>query len=1295
MSDNSQLSNIINTVRLRRRTLAIFKGTAVTIAFAAGMLLLIAFAAYRFRYHNGTLIGLRFAAIAGLIASVYFFLIRPLRQKLSDLKIARLIEEKHTGLQDRLATAVEFEDRKSQPVIARLLEDANQKVSEVNADEIVPRKRLFGYGGLAAAAVALFVGAILFGPKELTSGLTNLVKPVSAASLLNPTAPRIEVKPGTARVPKGSDQKFTAKLINFTEEKPVTFYYRKAGTDDQWIGQPMEAAKNKNEFQYFIFNIQDTIEYFVESETVKSETFKMDVVDLPYVSRLDITLNYPAYTGMPTKTEEDSGDIAALAGTVASIKAFVSKQAKAAFIVMKDGRKIAMTPGEQKIEDGSVEHFFTGGLTVAGNSSYHIELVSVDGETYNGSNEHDITVLEDEPPTVTFEKPGRDTKATSIEEIFTSAKAEDDYGVASMELVFSVNGGEEKKVPLQNLQRETAKTLTGAHTFFIEEYGLKPGDFISYYAKARDAQHETTSDIYFIEIKPFEKEFRQSQQAGGGQGQAGEQEQALPKRQKDIIAATFRIVREEPKYSAADKTENYNTVTLAQEKLREDALGLIERIKRRIAGMTQGAEKFNELIGNISQATKEMEGAAAELKAQHANLALPFEQRSLQQLLRADAIFREIQVNMSQAQGQGQGQQQQSEELADLFELELDKMKNQYETLNREQKQQGQQQDDQTKNKLEELARRQQKELEQQQRKGQQARNQQGGGGGGSRQQQELIEEAKKQARELEKLSRERRDPQMQRAADQLKQAAEEMQKAQNAQQNGNAQEAQTQMQRVMEKLQQASQQVNNNQKGQSGNSVQDLKNRAANAASQQQDIQKKLDDLQRKGNDPASQQSAQESRQNLMDKKNELANQVGNIERELDQTARGMSGEQQKAADQLREAASGLRRNQVTNRIRRNNQNIAGNQMEAAREGEKVIQQNLNELVNQLQSAEQSAKQGAKAQTGKGGDAEATLEKTRQLADNLESLRKRLQNKGQGQGNQESQQGQGQKPGQQQQGQQGQGQQQARNGQPGQGQQPGQQPGQQSGQQNPRGQQQGQQGQGQQPGQGQGQQQARNNQPGQRGQQGQGQQPGQQGQGQQGQQGQGQQGQGQQGQGQQGQGQQGQGQGQGQQGQRGQGQGQGQQNGGQSGGGGQRQGGQYNPSGMPGGGGVPMGGDRQTGAELRERMREAQDLRQQLARQGKGGELTAGLDKAIREMQQMMNQQLGDDNATAQRLKAEVIEPLRQIEVELSKRLQLKQGAGNLRLADEGAAPERYRRLVDEYYKKLSKRNSLMPDGK
>jgi hypothetical protein len=51
------------------------------------------------------------------------------------------------------------------------------------------------------------------------------------------------------------------------------------------------------------------------------------------------------------------------------------------------------------------------------------------------------------------------------------------------------------------------------------------------------------------------------------------------------------------------------------------------------------------------------------------------------------------------------------------------------------------------------------------------------------------------------------------------------------------------------------------------------------------------------------------------------------------------------------------------------------------------------------------------------------------------------------------------------------------------------------------------------------------------------------------------------------------------------------------------------------------------------------------------------------------------------------VIDPLRGVEIELSKRLQLKLGKNNLRLSDEGEAPAAYRRLVDEYYKRLSSR--------
>jgi hypothetical protein len=63
------------------------------------------------------------------------------------------------------------------------------------------------------------------------------------------------------------------------------------------------------------------------------------------------------------------------------------------------------------------------------------------------------------------------------------------------------------------------------------------------------------------------------------------------------------------------------------------------------------------------------------------------------------------------------------------------------------------------------------------------------------------------------------------------------------------------------------------------------------------------------------------------------------------------------------------------------------------------------------------------------------------------------------------------------------------------------------------------------------------------------------------------------------------------------------------------------------------------------------------------------------------------DDMETALLLKDKVIDPLHGVELELSKRLQLKLGKNNLRLSDEGEAPAAYRKLVDEYYKRLSSR--------
>lgn len=1200
--DTNVLQDLLNRARRRRQLLIVLRGVAICVCALAAILLLTGWTAHRFRTNNAALIVLRIGALLTFLATIYFALIHPLFRRISDARLARLIEERSPGTEDRLVAAVEYSNTERQhnispAIVNRLHADANYASANVNIGDVIRRSRLVTYGAGALASLLIFAAVIKWGPKEISQGVAQLVTPTTFAASTN--AMSIKVKPGTARVPKGSDQDILATLVNF-DAQAVTVFSRPIGSNGDWQGQTMEPAKAKSDFRHSIFNMQDSVEYFVESNNIRSEVFKLNVVDLPYVKQLDLSLNFPAFTRLPTKVMEDGGDIAALKGSVATVTAKLSGKVKAARIVFSDGKKTEMR---------AVGSDFVGELTVSVDTSYYIELVSTDGETYRGSNEYDITLLEDQPPTVSFDKPGRDKKATNLEEVFTQARAEDDYGIVSMDLHFSVNGGDEKKVNLQQLTRDSARSLSGAYTFFLEEYQLKPGDFISYYAKARDASNEATSDIYFIEVKPFEMEYRQSQQQGGqgGGGEGGEQDQnALSRRQKDLIAATHRLIREGEKYTAQERKDGYEAVAAGQEKLRTDTLEFLERLNRRLGG--EGQTQMIQIAEKLVKAAKDMEDAPPPLRKEAGRDALPPEQRALQNLLAADAMFREVQVAFGNQQG-GQGggnSERQQQELAGLFELELDKMKNQYETVQRAQQQQAQQEKSEAERRLEELARRQQQALDEQRRRASQSAN--GSGGGNQRQQQELIDETRKAARELEKLSRERRDAQMQELSRQLNQTADEMQKAQASSRN-NPNESIAQQERALDKLRQAQDRLQQSagsqsgrQSGQSGSSgrqqqISDLRQRAAQAASRQREIAKDMENLNRRGGQNAQDESSRRAREQLSERKDTLAESVNSLQQDLEQTSRAMNGGnqgQQRAARQLKDAADSLARDRVADRIREGkpNQN-AGQQGQQGQQGgnrsdERAIERSLNAVSERLQSAEQSAR------GSNGSSAEENLDRTRQLADNLDSLRRRLDENTNRRGNQNGQQG-SQQPGQQ-------------------GQQQGRQQGQQQGQQ------------------------------GQEGQQGS---SGQQGRGQEGQ-------------------------------QQGQQQGGGSQNGGQSSGNRDRMG--TSLSGQMGG---DSGGDnRQLPAEVRERLREAQDMRREW-----GGTSTGArqLDEVIDKLKEMADGRMEGDAATAALLKRDVIEPLRQLELELSRQVQQLSGRTNLRLRNEGAAPEKYRKAVEEYYRRLS----------
>jgi hypothetical protein len=472
---------------------------------------------------------------------------------------------------------------------------------------------------------------------------------------------------------------------------------------------------------------------------------------------------------------------------------------------------------------------------------------------------------------------------------------------------------------------------------------------------------------------------------GGGAGMQGD----LSKRQRDIIAGTFRMHRDSVEYSDEEFRENTTTLALAQGRLREEVDLLVQRLETR--GIVQMDSSFQAVAVELPLASEAMGIAEGELGERDPAGALPPEQVALQHLQRAEAAYREVQVSQQQGGGGGGGgQESDMEDLADLFDLELDRMRNQYEQVQRGRQEEIDEELDELTQKLRELARRQQQENERMRAQQQQMQNQ--AGGGGVQSQRRLAEEAEELARQLEKLSREQARPELEETARNLQRAAEAMRRAAaNARNNGVAQGVE-----ALDELREARRLLDRNRSARLERDVQDALRRAERLAQEQRDMQEAVERLSA---DPRT-RAGQVDR--LQERKRAMAEEVAGIESQIERLGRESQAEQKEAARELKEAAKAIRDNKLREKILYSQGVIEQGSPEYARNLEDQIASNIDELSEGIRAGLDAIGESSEQRLAR------SLDRTRDAVNALESLSERMQQRmEQGQeGEQEGQQG-------------------------------------------------------------------------------------------------------------------------------------------------------------------------------------------------------------------------------------------------------------------------------------------------
>ena len=866
----------------------------------------------------------RITLLVGVIGAagylLYRYLIQPLRVKLTPHDVALNVERKHRDLEDRLVSALQFgemetEDPIESHLLQRLVTDAVQRTEGINFKATVDKSKKHKHIGIAVAALAGCALLALIFPAELNTSLNRLLSPWEKTEPVFTT--KLTVEPGNARILRGRSLAINLEVTGKAADKARLVYTKGDSTAEaepqrQEIDM-MRIEGEKRKFGYEIFNINENMEYYVAANETESERYTVEVFDMPKLTAIEVAYAYPEYTQLKPIIQQGEGNIRAVAGSQAEVRITTNKAIQSATLTVD-----AQDSTPMLISDGRT---LTTTLDVLNDGKYTVKLLCVDGFNNQTPIEYTITAIPDEPPEIVIKEPGRDTKATKLEEVKVLAEAADDYGVENMTLMYSIGSGEPQELEAETVEVKKKKIISGAYVFYLEELDVEPGELISYYAQATDNNTRTgpgtsTSELYFIEVRPFNERYMQMD-AEGQQALEGQPFPNLIADQRAIIKKTWKHIHSRPSPMTEDYQSAVKQIGVEQDQLKDKT----QRVADELSMSMRDANVDPEMLMNIEGSVTKMGEASDELFAIKPKEALPHEQDALELLTKAmmelDKVLTQMRAGGNQA-------------AADNMEMDMEDLQDAIE---------------QDENELDEQMREQTEELLDQ------ARDM-------LTQQEQLTEQSQQMAREAQPSQREMQQNSQQagQLAGQAQQMAEQAQQmgqssGQGAGQDNTGQrmvQAGEALQRASENMQAASENMGARQP-QMG---------AAKGQKAEENLQQAIEELEKVAAQYTDQalEDATEAIDQLMTKQSEIREQTETLEEETRRDSVGL--EDLRNASQLANEQRTLRRDleQLQRNLSNLRETLNENEPQAARNvadaNRRIIEEQVPENMEDAQRA-------------------------------------------------------------------------------------------------------------------------------------------------------------------------------------------------------------------------------------------------------------------------------------------------------------------------------------------------------
>jgi hypothetical protein len=924
----------------------------------------------------------------------------------SDHDIARVIERKHPSLDALLLTAIEHEPEVDEPtgfLHERLIDRALAQAATQNWPVTVANKPY------TRALVGAWIAMIAFLVTDVALRLQSSHRKVEVVKSqieeeAKPTEFKATLTPGDTEIERGSRLIIEARFNGPVPADATLVVSEADGKERERL--PMRLTVDEQVYGGMINKVERDTKYHVEFADQKSETHTITVFDFPALVRSDVIVTPPEYTKQPAKETKNTQKVTALEGSKIAWKIKVNKplilasdtgapvrkdvspfapHLTAAELFGEDKTVIALTPSAA---DAMV---LEGDLMAEKTQKYRLHLVDEAERGNKNPPWFTVTVQSNRLAKIEVVFPKRDLQVSSIQELPVEAKVSDDLGVTKSGAVFSINGNS-KEIIFKHAVTAPLKKQDVRAELALEKEHAEPRQLVSYYLWAEDTGpkgevRRNMSDMFFADVRHFEDIFREAEAPPSEPGQPKAQSDKLVELVKQIVNATWKIIRDTNagrviEAATPDIDVVHQSVGIALEQVKEG----MEK-----AEDTEVKQALTEAWKSLKDAQEPLHQASSEKKRSPLNQALTFEQTALEWLHRAQS--REHQV-LRQNSPPSAGQQANKNQIMDL-ELKQKEKRYEEEKAATEEQTAEQQENLQVLNRLKELARRQEALAEKMKELQNQLANAKT-----EEEKQELDNQLKRLQAEQEQLLSD---------LDDLK---ERMEKPDNAQ---NMAEAKEQLDQTREKVREAAEQLKDEKLADAANSatraqrelekmqedfrqktskkfadeVKQIRQQARNAAENQKKISEVLENQKEAGSEiEKSMQNAAQSRQvneqqenvqKLLNSMRQLSEQAEQSEpllhRNLYDTVRkaqtsGLEENLQETRDQLRygtqaEAKDAERKaanavDEFKKGVEKAAESVLGSESEALR----VAKNELDKLIKEAQQQE-AAGEGQKGQEG------------------------------------------------------------------------------------------------------------------------------------------------------------------------------------------------------------------------------------------------------------------------------------------------------------------------------------------